>query len=365
MTHAVDFQSVSKRFRLAGKQAVCTEFWALRDLSFSLRSGESLALIGPNGAGKSTALKLLAGIMPPTQGAITIQGRLSALIELGAGFHPDLTGRENIFLNASVLGLTRKQTRAVFGDIVEFAGIADFLDAPLKHYSSGMHARLGFAVAAHAEPDVLLVDEVLSVGDRVFRARCMDKMRSFLRGGTAIVFVSHDLTAVTSFCDRAILLDKGRAVFSGASVEAVAGYHAACVEKISHRTAGTSDSGFSLRLINAAGVMSQTFDPGDRVEVELRAEHSAIGSNAEFSLSIMRQRDNAEVFRSRIGRLRARGHSACGAMLTLNLPPAEYAMICEAERPRPLAAEARFLIRGQPTSGGLVEINPKFEVTPI
>ncbi|HIE57822.1 MAG TPA: ABC transporter ATP-binding protein, partial [Anaerolineales bacterium] len=163
--------------------------WALKDVSFDLQRGESLALIGPNGAGKTTILKLLAGITTPTSGNIQINGKLSALIELGAGFHPDLSGRENIFLNGAILGLTRAEVQRKFDEIVAFSELEQFIDTPVKRYSSGMAVRLGFAVAASIDPDILLVDEVLAVGDAAFRQKCMERIRSMLNQGTSIIFV--------------------------------------------------------------------------------------------------------------------------------------------------------------------------------
>ncbi|HKA89882.1 MAG TPA: ABC transporter ATP-binding protein [Haliangiales bacterium] len=191
------------------------EFWALRDVSFSVDKGEAFGIIGHNGAGKSTLLKHLCGILVPTRGELAVKGRLSALIEVGAGFHPDLTGRENIYLNGTILGMSRAEIRAKFDAIVAFSELEDFLDTPVKRYSSGMYARLGFAVAAHVEPDVLIVDEVLSVGDFLFQRKSVDKMRQVLRGGTTVVFVSHNLRAVAELCPRAMLLDHGRVAAMG------------------------------------------------------------------------------------------------------------------------------------------------------
>jgi lipopolysaccharide transport system ATP-binding protein len=166
-----------------------SEFWALRDVNFQVERGEAFGIIGHNGAGKSTLLKHLCGILVPTSGELVVKGRLSALIEVGAGFHPDLTGRDNIYLNGTILGMTRAEIRSKFDAIVEFSELADFLDTPVKRYSSGMYARLGFAVAAHVEPDVLVVDEVLSVGDFVFQRKSVEKMRQVMKGGTTVVFV--------------------------------------------------------------------------------------------------------------------------------------------------------------------------------
>ena len=200
------------------------EFWALRDISFQIPKGEAFGIIGANGAGKSTILKLLSGVMKPTEGIMHVNGKLSALIEVGAGFHPDLTGRENIFLNGIILGMHREQIKEKFDEIVAFSGLADFLDTPVKRYSSGMYARLGFAVAAYVDPDIMLVDEVLSVGDYVFQNKCMERMKSILKGGATIIFVSHNLRAVTEMCDRCVLLDHGQILRQGQVQEVVNEY---------------------------------------------------------------------------------------------------------------------------------------------
>ncbi len=185
------------------------EFWALKDLSFEVERGQALGIIGRNGAGKSTALKILCRIMKPTKGRMEVNGRLSALIEVSAGFHPDLTGRENIFLHGTILGMTKREVQSKLDQIIAFSGIEEFIDTPVKRYSSGMFARLGFSVAAHVDPDVLVVDEVLSVGDFVFQQRCIDRIRSVIKAGTTVLFVSHDLKAVSEVCQRALLLDHG------------------------------------------------------------------------------------------------------------------------------------------------------------
>ncbi len=195
--------------------------WALKDLSFELGEGQSLALIGANGAGKTTTLKLLANITKPTSGTIEVNGALSALIELGAGFHPDLTGRENIFLNGTILGLRREQIEKRLDEIIDFSELERFIDTPIKRYSSGMGVRLGFAVAACIEPEILLVDEVLAVGDASFRQKCMDRIHELLKKGTSIVFVSHNLWLVQAVCSSAIYLEKGQMKFMGETADAV------------------------------------------------------------------------------------------------------------------------------------------------
>src|SRR3972149_6727302 len=191
------------------------EFWALKDVYFQVKRGEAIGIIGPNGAGKSTILKLLSGILRPNKGEIKVNGRLSALIEVSAGFHPDLTGRENVYLNGSILGMKRKEIDKRLDEIVEFSGISEFIDTPVKRYSSGMHARLGFSVAAHINPDILVVDEVLSVGDLQFQKKCIDKMLSLKKRGVPIVFVSHNLQSIQMLCNRAFFLKNGQIFKNG------------------------------------------------------------------------------------------------------------------------------------------------------
>jgi ABC-type polysaccharide/polyol phosphate transport system ATPase subunit len=233
---AIRFEQVSKRFKLGerfdslrdlvpalarrvlGRNADLArkgDFWALKDINLEVRKGEALAIVGHNGAGKSTMLKHLAGIMVPTMGRIEVNGRLSALIEVGAGFHPDLTGRENVFLNGVILGMTRAEVARKFDEIVDFSGLEAFIDTPVKRYSSGMYARLGFSVAAHLDPDILVIDEVLSVGDFVFQRKSLQKMRSIAAGGATVLFVSHNLKAVSDLCARAVLLEGGAVADDG------------------------------------------------------------------------------------------------------------------------------------------------------
>ncbi|MBD0371769.1 MAG: ABC transporter ATP-binding protein [Pyrinomonadaceae bacterium] len=200
------------------------DFWALRDVTFEVERSEALGIIGHNGAGKSTILKLLSNITTPTSGEIAINGRLSALIEVGSGFHPELTGRENVYLSGSILGMRRREITEKLDQIVEFAGIKQFIDVPVKRYSSGMYVRLGFSIAAHLDPDVLLLDEVLAVGDAAFQAKCLQRITDLKHGGKTIVFVSHDLGAVERLCDRVLLMQRGEVVASGPAREVIAEY---------------------------------------------------------------------------------------------------------------------------------------------
>jgi lipopolysaccharide transport system ATP-binding protein len=199
--------------------------WALDGVSFEVRSGETLGLIGPNGAGKTTILKLLSRITRPTSGHVAVKGRFSALIELGAGFHPDLTGRENVYLNGTILGLKRKEIDERFESIVEFAELDEFIDMPVKRYSSGMYVRLGFSVAAHVDPDVLLIDEVLAVGDYMFKDKCVQRINEFREAGKTMVIVSHNKEMIQKLCNRVVFLHKGQVVFQGDTREGLDLYH--------------------------------------------------------------------------------------------------------------------------------------------
>ncbi len=203
------------RARRAEARTLREEFWALRDVSFSIARGEAVGIIGRNGAGKSTLLKLLSRITEPTTGEIRYRGRVASLLEVGTGFHPELTGRENIYLNAAILGMRRADIQRRFDEIVAFAEVERFLDTPVKRYSSGMYVRLAFGVAAHLEPDILLVDEVLAVGDAAFQKKCLGKMGNVVKEGRTVLFVSHNMAAVTALCSRALLIDAGRLVRSG------------------------------------------------------------------------------------------------------------------------------------------------------
>jgi lipopolysaccharide transport system ATP-binding protein len=200
------------------------EFWALRDLDLTVEQGEVLGIVGHNGSGKSTLLKILSRITPPTEGEVMVRGRVGTLLEVGTGFHPELTGRENIFLNGAVLGMKRREIAARYDEIVDFAGVEQFLDTPVKRYSSGMYVRLAFAVAAHLEPEILLVDEVLAVGDAEFQQKCLGKMRDVAGHGRTVLFVSHNLGALRRLCSRAILLDHGHLIADGAPPDVVTTY---------------------------------------------------------------------------------------------------------------------------------------------
>ena len=199
-------------------------FWALKDVSFSVEEGEVLGIIGLNGAGKSTLLKILSRITPPTEGEAIIKGRVRSLLEVGTGFHPELTGRENIYLNGAILGMTKKEIESKFNEIIEFSEIGKFLDTPVKKYSSGMYVRLAFSVAAHLEPEILIIDEVLAVGDTAFQKKCLKRMEGVAKGGRTVLFVSHNMSAISSLCSRAILLRQGKVAAQGPASQVVNEY---------------------------------------------------------------------------------------------------------------------------------------------
>jgi lipopolysaccharide transport system ATP-binding protein len=210
--------------RGSARRSVAREFWALRDVSFEVRPGEALGVIGPNGAGKSTLLKVLTRILRPTHGTVHVRGRQGVLIEVAAGFHQDLTGRENLFLQGAIMGMSSPETGRKFDQIVEFAGVTDFIDPPVKRSSSGMNARLGFAIAAHLDPEVLFVDEVLAVGDLAFQQKAYARMRELVRSGIPVVMVSHQLDRIAELCTHALLLDRGTVVHQGTPQECIAHY---------------------------------------------------------------------------------------------------------------------------------------------
>ncbi|MBI5492384.1 MAG: ABC transporter ATP-binding protein [Deltaproteobacteria bacterium] len=215
------FKSVFRKGPAADENSI----WALQDVSFTVNEGEVLGIIGRNGAGKSTLLKVLSRITEPTEGTITMRGRVASLLEVGTGFHPELTGRENIFLNGALLGMTNKEIRSKFDEIVAFSEIEKFLDTPVKRYSSGMYVRLAFAVAAHLEPEILIIDEVLAVGDAAFQRKCLGKMGDVAKGGRTVLFVSHNMAAVESLCQRAVLLAGGKLIKDGKAEEVVSAYN--------------------------------------------------------------------------------------------------------------------------------------------
>lgn len=289
------FSEVSKRYRIHQQEASdpsspawlrqlkrlrrpAREFWALSEVSFAVERGEALGIIGHNGAGKSTILKLISSITAPTEGEIRITGRLSALIEVGSGFHPELTGRENVYLSGSILGMRRRDITANLDRIVEFAGVREFIDTPVKRYSSGMYVRLGFAIAAHLNPDILMLDEVLAVGDASFQSKCLQRIGELKTAGTTIVFISHDLGAVERLCDRVLLMEGGRLVAEGTPREAIRAYEEGAakfkpsapqgMENADTLTKEVEFTGFAI--YDSAGAQVTTVCTGDTLTARLK-----------------------------------------------------------------------------------------------
>jgi lipopolysaccharide transport system ATP-binding protein len=296
MKTALSIQAVSKKFKIRHQEnhsymtladelksifrpkVTREEFYALHEVSFDVAEGESVGIIGKNGAGKSTLLKILSRITPPTSGRIQYRGRIASLLEVGTGFHPELTGRENIFLNGAIMGMKKKEIQARFDEMVEFSGVEKFLDTPLKHYSSGMQLRLAFSVAAHLEPEILIIDEVLAVGDAEFQKKCMGKMESVAGSGKTILFVSHNLAALNSLCTKSVLLEKGKLITVGNTPDVIERYlrfnqHPAHHEKgIIEITDKESDAIIKrIRLLNE-GLLSDHFTPGRKSEFMIDCE---------------------------------------------------------------------------------------------
>lgn len=302
MNTAIEVHEVSKRFRLRKQRfqtlkerviflrqaRVFNEFWALKDVTLDIPSGTTFGLIGANGSGKTTLLRLMAGILKPTKGEIKVKGRVAALLELGAGFHPDLTGRENVYLNASILGTPKREVDLAFDSILQFAELEEFIDQPVRNYSSGMYVRLGFSVAIHMDPDILLVDEVLAVGDEAFQEKCLAKVREFQREGRTILVVTHGLDVVRDICHQAAYLDHGELVVVGNPTEVIRAYR----DKVA-----TTPSGekvriehlldlTAIRVLDKEGRPADVFAAGDSVTVEVELEAQKFVPDPVFSLNI-------------------------------------------------------------------------------
>lgn len=250
------------------------EFWALRDVDFEIKRGEVVSIIGHNGAGKTTMLKILSRILEPTLGRVELNGRVASLLEVGTGFHQELTGRENIFLNGAILGMTRREVLARFDEIVAFSGVEKFIDTPVKRYSVGMYARLAFSVAAHLETEILFVDEVLAVGDAEFQKRCLDRMSAVASAGRTVLFVSHNLAAVAALTRRGIVLKGGRLIFDGPIENAIAQYSASLSKGKAARDWGRGHHSaiISADLLDAQGRPTDTYEPGTPFNIQVEVE---------------------------------------------------------------------------------------------
>ena len=290
--------ALSRQFRRA-ERATCDsqsadQFWALRDVSFDVERGEVLGIIGHNGAGKSTLLKILSGITDPTHGRAAVRGRMASLLEVGTGFHPELSGRENVFLNGAILGMTRDEIRRRFDEIVAFAEVAPFIDTPVKHYSSGMYLRLAFAVAAHLEPEILLVDEVLAVGDAAFQKKCLGKMGEVANDGRTVLFVSHNLAAVQQLTRKSLLLEHGRATAYGPSTEVIAQYVRGALDRSStvYDVADTPRRWPALRReieflrVELEGYPSRLIPPDAELQLRLTVRATQTVDRFRFSVTV-------------------------------------------------------------------------------
>ena len=283
--------------RRRGDEDSHEEFWALRDVAFDVREGESIGVIGSNGAGKSTLLKILSEITAPTSGRVLMRGRVASLLEVGTGFHQELTGRENVFLNGAILGMARKEIARKFDQIVDFSGVEQFIDTPVKRYSSGMRVRLAFAVAAHLEPEILIVDEVLAVGDVAFQEKCLNQMEESCRSGRTILFVSHNLSAVESLCSRGVVLEHGRLTFDGTQSEAIA-YYGKTSETQGTSVANRSDRSGTGRvrvtrveMLNSTGDCVTSAASGDDLEIRLHYENHSGKTFPKLEAAVFFQND--------------------------------------------------------------------------
>lgn len=286
------FRFFKQKAKEATGLAKAEEFWALKDISLNIQKGDIVGIIGSNGAGKSTLLKILTGITPPTEGEIRMNGRVASLLEVGTGFHPELTGRENIFLNGAILGMTKKEIASKFDEIVAFAGIEKFLDTPVKRYSSGMYVRLAFSVAAHMEPDILLVDEVLAVGDAEFQKKCLGKMEEVTKtAGRTILFVSHNMAAIQQLCNKCVWFQNGKIRAIGDSSEIITDYLNDALttdpwRAINHEMSGAAFMIKDVLIRNSSNVITRTLKPNEPFTVEVRYRTDAIIKKPFFWIDI-------------------------------------------------------------------------------
>ncbi len=368
MSNVIRIQSVSKRYRLGvinrkmlyqeiqsrwarwrghddpnarineRKRPTSGDLWALKDVSFDIKDGEVLGIIGRNGSGKSTLLKILSQITAPTEGRILVKGKVASLLEVGTGFHPELTGRDNVFLNGVILGMSHKQVAGLFDSIVEFSGIEKFIETPVKRYSSGMRVRLAFAVAAHLDPEILVIDEVLAVGDQAFQQKCLGKIGEVARAGRTVLFVSHHAAAVENLCTRGVVLDEGRVVFDGTQTDALHFYAnsgeqttAGCLRDRRDRTGNGDIRIVAIELRDTAGRPIQNAAAGQDVDVCLHFENPSRRPFSQLNCVIrLRTEFDAPVFthynqlnRHVFGDLPERGVFVC-RLPRLPLPPSFY-----------------------------------------
>jgi lipopolysaccharide transport system ATP-binding protein len=372
-------------FGRAARNYDAGRIWALRDLNFDIREGEVVGIIGRNGAGKSTLLKILSRITEPTTGRAEIRGRVSSLLEVGTGFHPELTGRENIYLNGVILGMSRSEIQRKFDEIVEFSGVEQFLDLPVKRYSSGMAVRLAFAVAAHLEPEILIIDEVLAVGDAEFQRRCLGKIKEVSGGGRTVLFVSHNISAVAAICGRGIVMKSGRIEFDGGVDGAVAKYmsdtHDDAGDRVEWRWSKEDAPGnHELRLVRISLKGERSAGPAFRsdeaISIGLEYEQSATLSGLRFVLRLMTEGGETAFAtsdqRTRVGRRQTPGRYRTECVLPANLLNRKpYIIQVGAEIPPhhrliPPTDIGRFFVEGMAGDGGATGewpgvVHPKIE----
>jgi ABC-type polysaccharide/polyol phosphate transport system ATPase subunit len=328
--------------RLLGRQPTrkVDEFWAVKDVSFEVGAGQAMGIIGHNGAGKSTILKLLTRILKPNRGSCAVTGRIGALIEVAAGFHPDLTGRENIYLQGAIVGMKRAEIARKFDEIVDFAGIGEFIDTPVKRFSSGMNARLGFAVAASLDPDVLIIDEVLSVGDAQFQARCVARMRELRARGVPLVFVSHNLPAVQDLCTTALLMKRGEVVFQGPVAETLQHYRRAAMATAQAGPRPDTDIWISgVQTLDAAGSPTDRIVSGGRLTIRIGSntrmanqEFGRLSGSGHIDLEIDAVQLTAGCYTLSVGIHRAGGIGATGGIGLYDLHDCAYPFTVTSER---------------------------------
>jgi ABC-type polysaccharide/polyol phosphate transport system ATPase subunit len=344
------------------------DFWALRDVSFEVRPGDALGIIGANGAGKSTVLKLLTRIVRPTRGSCGVQGRVGALIELAAGFHPDLTGRENVYLQGSIMGMHRPEIARKFDEIVAFAGVEDFIDTPVKRYSSGMHARLGFSIAAHLDPDVLIIDEVLSVGDVAFQRKAFGHIEEMRRRQIPLVVVSHQLDRITQLCTQALLLDKGRVLHVGPPGEAIGVYLGTTA---SLERPGRGDASIVIDSLDVNGVESVPSGGDVTLTVRGTVRDGRAAAHQAVHLRVYSAQTVEPVFSTNTKlcgvQLPSEGAFALDVKLQMNVPPMVYTIHARiwdtlTERDVHPGPRIQLLVTESAAFFGTVQLNPRLRL---
>ena len=362
-----------------GRRTRRSTLWALDGVDLHLDEGETAGVLGRNGSGKSTMLRLLAGVTAPTRGSVAVQGRIAPLISVGVGFHNELTGRENVFINGAIFGLSSSQMAARFDEIVDFAGIGDFIDTPVKFYSSGMFVRLGFAVAVTADPDVLLVDEVLAVGDLPFQMKCFEKMEEIRERGTTIVVVSHNLNAIRNLCARSVVLDRGRVIYDGDTSEAIGAYHdvlaLAATSPEVHTDAAAPAEVVEFRLLAANGAPTAHVNSGEEVTVEAVIRFNIAVEDPIFGVQIVTESGLHVYGDSSVWADRGRAFSAgdvatLRSRLLLALATGTYTAAVgvrasDAETPLAVSREPLlFYVAGRPSVRGVADLGGSLDIEP-